>query len=166
VLKFFVAGRDLLRHGHLRGAAALHQERVGLAHYTDWIVGHVHEGALGWNGFMAAGMFYWLVPRLYGTKLHSKKRRGRALLDRHHRHPALRRLDVGRRHHPGPHVARGHANGALQYPNFVETLIAHSPDVLGPPGRRHDLPRRLLPHGLEPLDDRALGQGRDGEARS
>jgi hypothetical protein len=32
----------------------------------------VHEGALGWNGFMAAGMFYWLVPRLWGTKLHSK----------------------------------------------------------------------------------------------
>ncbi|MBT8466641.1 MAG: cytochrome-c oxidase, cbb3-type subunit II, partial [Deltaproteobacteria bacterium] len=43
----------------------------GLAHYTDWIIGHVHSGALGWNGLMAAGMFYWLVPRLYGTKLRS-----------------------------------------------------------------------------------------------
>ncbi len=31
----------------------------------------MHSGALGWNGFMAAGMFYWLVPRLYGTKLRS-----------------------------------------------------------------------------------------------
>ncbi|MCA9606189.1 MAG: cbb3-type cytochrome c oxidase subunit II, partial [Myxococcales bacterium] len=43
-----------------------------LGHYTDWIIGHVHGGALGWNGLMAAGMFYWLVPRLYGTKLHSR----------------------------------------------------------------------------------------------
>ncbi|MCA9752746.1 MAG: cytochrome-c oxidase, cbb3-type subunit II, partial [Gemmatimonadetes bacterium] len=44
-----------------------------LAHYTDWVIGHVHGGALGWNGFMAAGMFYWLVPRLWGTKLYSEK---------------------------------------------------------------------------------------------
>jgi cytochrome c oxidase cbb3-type subunit I/II len=44
-----------------------------LAHDTDWVIGHVHGGALGWNGFMAAGMFYWLVPRLYGKKLHSER---------------------------------------------------------------------------------------------
>ena len=44
-----------------------------LGHYTDWIIGHVHGGALGWNGFMAAGMFYWMVPRLFGTKLYSRK---------------------------------------------------------------------------------------------
>ena len=42
-----------------------------LGHYTDWIIGHVHIGTLGWNGFMAAGMFYWLVPRLWGTQLFS-----------------------------------------------------------------------------------------------
>ena len=60
----------LLRHGHFRRADALDQVRHSLAHYTDWIIGHVHSGALGWNGFMAAGMFYWLVPRLWGTKLH------------------------------------------------------------------------------------------------
>ena len=42
-----------------------------LSHYTDWTVGHVHSGALGWNGFMAAGMFYWLAPRLWKTKLWS-----------------------------------------------------------------------------------------------
>ena len=35
-----------------------------LGHYTDWIIGHVHGGTLGWNGFMAAGMLYRLVPRL------------------------------------------------------------------------------------------------------
>jgi cytochrome c oxidase cbb3-type subunit I/II len=42
-----------------------------LSHYSDWTVGHVHSGALGWNGFMAAGMFYWLVPRLWKRQLHS-----------------------------------------------------------------------------------------------
>jgi len=42
-----------------------------LSHYTDWTIGHVHAGTLGWNGFMAAGMFYWLAPRLWNTKLHS-----------------------------------------------------------------------------------------------
>ena len=42
-----------------------------LAHYTDWIIGHVHGGTLGWNGFMAAGMFYWLLPRLWNKPLHS-----------------------------------------------------------------------------------------------
>jgi cytochrome c oxidase cbb3-type subunit I/II len=43
-----------------------------LSHYTDWTVGHVHSGALGWNGLMAAGMFYWLAPRLWKTQLWSK----------------------------------------------------------------------------------------------
>ncbi|MCA9241511.1 MAG: cytochrome-c oxidase, cbb3-type subunit II, partial [Planctomycetales bacterium] len=43
-----------------------------LSHYTDWGIGHVHGGALGWNGFMAFGMIYWLAPRLYQTKLHSQ----------------------------------------------------------------------------------------------
>jgi cytochrome c oxidase cbb3-type subunit I/II len=43
-----------------------------LSHYTDWTIGHVHSGALGWNGFMAAGMFYWLAPRLWNTTLWSR----------------------------------------------------------------------------------------------
>ena len=44
-----------------------------LAHYTDWILGHVHGGALGWNGFLAFGMIYYLVPKLWKTELYSKK---------------------------------------------------------------------------------------------
>jgi cytochrome c oxidase cbb3-type subunit I/II len=44
-----------------------------LAHYTDWIIAHVHTGALGWNGFLTFGMIYWLLPRLFQTKLYSKK---------------------------------------------------------------------------------------------
>jgi len=44
-----------------------------LSHYTDWNIAHVHGGALGWVGFMTFGMIYWLVPRLFQAKLHSKK---------------------------------------------------------------------------------------------
>ena len=44
-----------------------------LAHFTDWIIGHVHSGALGWNGFITFGMLYWLVPRLWHTEIYSKK---------------------------------------------------------------------------------------------
>ena len=44
-----------------------------LGHYTDWIIAHVHAGALGWNGFLAFGMIYYLVPRLWRTELYSKR---------------------------------------------------------------------------------------------
>jgi cytochrome c oxidase cbb3-type subunit I/II len=42
-----------------------------IGHYTDWIVAHVHAGALGWNGFLAFAMIYYMVPRLWRTELHS-----------------------------------------------------------------------------------------------
>ena len=37
-----------------------------LSHYTDWTIGHVHSGALGWNGMVTFGAIYYLVPRLWG----------------------------------------------------------------------------------------------------
>ncbi len=37
-----------------------------LSHYTDWTVGHVHSGALGWNGFITFGALYYMVPKLWG----------------------------------------------------------------------------------------------------
>jgi len=73
VLKFLVAGVTFYGMSTFEGPLLSIKTVNGLAHYTDWIIGHVHSGALGWNGLMAAGMFYWLVPRLYGTKLHSVK---------------------------------------------------------------------------------------------
>jgi cytochrome c oxidase cbb3-type subunit I/II len=73
VLKFFVAGVTFYGMATFEGPLLSIKSVSALAHYTDWIIGHVHSGALGWNGFMAAGMFYWLVPRLFGTKLHSQK---------------------------------------------------------------------------------------------
>src|SRR5690606_3964471 len=44
-----------------------------IAHFTDWIIAHVHVGALAWNGFLTFGMIYWLVPKLFKTKLWSNK---------------------------------------------------------------------------------------------
>ena len=39
-----------------------------LSHYTDWTIGHVHSGALGWNGMITFAALYYLVPRLWGHK--------------------------------------------------------------------------------------------------
>ncbi len=39
-----------------------------IAHNTDWVVGHVHSGALGWVGLSAIGVFYWFIPRLFGKE--------------------------------------------------------------------------------------------------
>jgi len=72
VLKFFAAGVTFYGMSTFEGPLLSIKSVSGLAHYTDWIIGHVHSGGLGWNGLMAAGMFYWTVPRLYGTKLHSR----------------------------------------------------------------------------------------------
>jgi cytochrome c oxidase cbb3-type subunit I/II len=44
-----------------------------ISHYTDWTIGHVHVGTLGWNGFLTFGILYWLVPRMWNTKLASEK---------------------------------------------------------------------------------------------
>jgi len=39
-----------------------------LSHYTDWTIGHVHSGALGWVGMISFGALYFLVPRLWGRE--------------------------------------------------------------------------------------------------
>lgn len=43
-----------------------------IAHFSDWIIAHVHVGALAWNGFLTFGMIYWLVPKMFKTSLYSK----------------------------------------------------------------------------------------------
>ena len=58
-----------------------------LSHYTDWTIGHVHSGALGWVGFISFGAIYCLVPWLWKRKqLYSLQLVELALLDRDHRH--------------------------------------------------------------------------------
>jgi cytochrome c oxidase cbb3-type subunit I/II len=71
VVKFFAAAVTFYGMATFEGPLMSLRAVNALSHNTDWTIGHVHGGALGWNGFMAAGMFYWLVPKLYGVKLHS-----------------------------------------------------------------------------------------------
>jgi cytochrome c oxidase cbb3-type subunit I/II len=71
VIKFFIAGVTFYGMSTFEGPLLSIRAVNALSHYSDWTIGHVHSGALGWNGFMAAGMFYWLAPRLWNTKLHS-----------------------------------------------------------------------------------------------
>ena len=65
VIKFFVVGITFYGMATFEGPLLAIPSVNALSHYTDWTIGHVHAGTLGWNGFMAAGMFYWLAPRLW-----------------------------------------------------------------------------------------------------
>jgi cytochrome c oxidase cbb3-type subunit I/II len=73
VVKFLILGVTFYGMSTFEGPLLAIKSVNALGHYTDWIIGHVHGGTLGWNAAMAAGMFYWLVPRLWGTKLWSTK---------------------------------------------------------------------------------------------
>ncbi len=73
VLKFFVVGVTFYGMSTFEGPLLSVKSVNGLSHYTDWTIAHVHSGALGWNGMMTFGMLYWLMPRLFQTKLWSVK---------------------------------------------------------------------------------------------
>jgi cytochrome c oxidase cbb3-type subunit I/II len=73
VLKFFAVGITAYGMATFEGPMLSLKNVNAIAHFTDWIVAHVHVGALGWNGFMTFGILYWLIPRIYQTKLHSTK---------------------------------------------------------------------------------------------
>ncbi len=71
VLKFLAAGVTFYGMATFEGPLLAIRSVNLLSHYTDWTIGHVHSGTLGWNGFMAAGMFYWMAPRLWNRPLFS-----------------------------------------------------------------------------------------------
>ena len=73
VLKFFVVAVTAYGMSTFEGPMLSVKSVNSLAHYTDWIIAHVHTGALGWNGFLTFGMIYWLAPRLFQAPLFSKK---------------------------------------------------------------------------------------------
>ena len=94
-----------------------------ISHFTDWTIAHTHIGGMGWNGGMIFGIFYWLVPKLFRTPLHSKK-----LANTHFWLATLGILMFAiplywagitqwlmlRQYNP---------NGLLTYPNFLETTV-------------------------------------------
>jgi cytochrome c oxidase cbb3-type subunit I/II len=73
ILKFYVSAVTFYGMATFEGPLMSFKSVNSLSHYTDWTVGHVHSGALGWVGFLIFGMLYWLTPRLWKTKLYSKK---------------------------------------------------------------------------------------------
>jgi len=73
ILKFMVVGLTAYGMATFEGPMLAFKQINAIAHYTDWIVAHVHVGALGWNGFLTFAILYWLIPRIYKTELYSKK---------------------------------------------------------------------------------------------
>jgi cytochrome c oxidase cbb3-type subunit I/II len=69
ILKFYVVAVTFYGMATFEGPMLSIRAVNALSHYTDWTIGHVHSGALGWNGFMAFGLIYWLVPRLWGRPM-------------------------------------------------------------------------------------------------
>ncbi|MEO9802165.1 MAG: cytochrome-c oxidase, cbb3-type subunit I [Reichenbachiella sp.] len=72
VLKFMVVAVTAYGMATFEGPMLSLKNVSAIAHYTDWIVAHVHVGGLGWNGFLIFGMFYWLVPKMWNTQLFSR----------------------------------------------------------------------------------------------
>ncbi|MVN90583.1 cytochrome-c oxidase, cbb3-type subunit I [Mucilaginibacter aquatilis] len=73
VLKFMVVGLTAYGMATFEGPLLSLKQVNAVGHFTDWIVAHVHVGALGWNGFLTFAILYWLIPRIYKTNLFSKK---------------------------------------------------------------------------------------------
>jgi len=73
VLKFMVVAITGYGMATFEGPTLSIKGVNAIAHFTDWIIAHVHVGALAWNGFLTFGMIYWLVPRMFKTKLYSLK---------------------------------------------------------------------------------------------
>jgi cytochrome c oxidase cbb3-type subunit I/II len=71
VLKFMVVAVSFYGMSTFEGPMMSIRAVSALAHYTNWVVGHVHSGALGWVGMLSFGVLYWLVPRLWERELHS-----------------------------------------------------------------------------------------------
>ncbi|MEQ8850184.1 MAG: cytochrome-c oxidase, cbb3-type subunit I [Phycisphaerales bacterium] len=127
VLKFFVVGVTFYGMSTFEGPLLSVKAVNSLSHYTDWTIAHVHSGALGWNGFMSFGMLYWLFPRLFQTKLYSKK-----LAELHFWTATIGMvLYILAIYTAG--ITQGlmwrafDASGRLQYPDFVETVTVLIP---------------------------------------
>lgn len=122
VLKFFVVGITAYGMSTFEGPMMSLKNVNAIAHYTDYIIGHVHLGALLWNGGLTFAMLYFIFPRIYRTKLHSIK-----LANWH-----FWLMTLGVLFYVIPLYWGGITqslmwkqflpDGTLQYPNFLETV--------------------------------------------
>jgi cytochrome c oxidase cbb3-type subunit I/II len=72
VLKMMVVAITAYGMATLEGPLLSIKSVNAISHYTDWTVGHVHIGTLGWNGMLTFGVLYYIFPRIFRTKLYSK----------------------------------------------------------------------------------------------
>ncbi len=123
VLKFMVVAITAYGMSTFEGPMLSLKNVNALAHFTDWIIAHVHIGALGWNGFLTFGILYWLIPRLWNTNLYSKKLAnfhfwigflGIVVYASSMYWSALVQTLMWKQFTP---------QGLLQYPNFLETVL-------------------------------------------
>ncbi len=68
ILRFLIVSLSFYGMSTFEGPMMAIKTVNALSHYTDWTVGHVHSGALGWVGFVSMGALYYMVPRLFGQK--------------------------------------------------------------------------------------------------
>jgi cytochrome c oxidase cbb3-type subunit I/II len=73
ILKFMVVAVTAYGMSTFEGPMLSTKNINAISHFTDWTVAHVHVGTLGWNGFLIFGMLYWMLPRMFNTKLYSQK---------------------------------------------------------------------------------------------
>ena len=73
ILKFMVVAVTAYGMSTFEGPMLSLKSINAVAHFTDWIIAHVHVGGLGWNGMLTFGILYWLIPKMYKTELYSKK---------------------------------------------------------------------------------------------
>ncbi|MBT9395002.1 cytochrome-c oxidase, cbb3-type subunit I [Hymenobacter sp. NST-14] len=127
VLKFMVVAVTAYGMATFEGPMLSLKNVNAIAHFTDWIVAHVHVGALGWNGFLTFAMLYWLWPRLYRTALYSKR-----LANVHFMLGVFGILLYALPMYwagftQGLMWKQFNAEGMLQYPNFLETVLSLVP---------------------------------------
>ncbi len=122
-LKFMVVAVTAYGMATFEGPMLALKSVNALSHYTDWTIAHVHVGALGWNGFLTFGVLYWLFPRLFNTQLYSKK------LAEYHFWIGFLGIAgyVLSMYFAGITQSlmwkQFTAEGFLQYPNFLETVL-------------------------------------------
>lgn len=74
ILRFLIVSLSFYGMSTFEGPMMAIKTVNSLSHYTDWTIGHVHSGALGWVGLVSMGALYYMVPRLFGQKqMHSMK---------------------------------------------------------------------------------------------
>ena len=136
-----------------------------LSHYTDWTIGHVHSGALGWNGMITFGALYFLTPRLWGrASMHSM-----AAINWH-----FWLATIGIVLYAASMWVSGIMEGLMWREvdaqgflvnSFADTVVRQIPDVRGPHSGWCSLPHRRADHGLEHVDDHPCRRGQDRARR-